>query len=269
VAHDFDPPPAGAFAELERDYPGEDVYPATSFRVEWGPIFHRGRLDGSARLLVIGQDPATAESIVRRILVGEAGHRTQGLMAKLGFTRSYLMINTFLYSVFGQQGGEHHKDDPGIVAYRNRWLDAAFEVNEIEAVIALGHLADDAWSKWKATPNGAAHSPPFAHVTHPTQPDSAAKNNADKKLLIKKMLANWNQALQQLHPHIQHPDVAAPLVPYGDDFKPEERVEIPELDVPAGVPAWMRSPHSWAKRVGKTTDAKRRDITITIPAGVV
>ena len=57
-----------------------------SFRVEWGPLFHRGRLDGTARLLVIGQDPAQSEAVVRRILVGEAGHRTQGLMAKLGST---------------------------------------------------------------------------------------------------------------------------------------------------------------------------------------
>ena len=46
---------------------------------------------------------------MRRILVGEAGHRTQGLLAKLGIDRSYLMVNTFLYSVYGQAGGEQHK----------------------------------------------------------------------------------------------------------------------------------------------------------------
>ncbi len=271
MAHDYDPGPVSEpFASLARDYPGEDVYPADSFRVEWGPIFHRGRLDGSARLLVIGQDPAAAESVARRILVGEAGHRTQGLMAKLGFDHSYLMVNTFLYSVYGQQGGEHHKDDAGIVGYRNGWLDAIFASNQIEVVMALGHLADDAWQKWRATANGSAHSPPYAHVTHPTQPDSASGGDKTKlKAGIKAMLQNWNQALQQLHPQIQHPDLPGPLVLYGDDFKPGERVEIPERDVPAGVPAWMRSPSSWAQRVGKTADAKRRDLTITIPTGVV
>jgi hypothetical protein len=31
------------------------------FRLEWGPIYYRGRLDGSARVLVIGQDPAADE----------------------------------------------------------------------------------------------------------------------------------------------------------------------------------------------------------------
>ena len=155
MAHDFDPGPVNEpFASLVRDYPGADVYPADSFRVEWGPIFHRGRLDGSARLLVIGQDPAQSETVVRRILVGEAGHRTQGLMAKLGFDRSYLMVNTFLYSVYGQSGGDQHKDDAGIVGYRNRWLDAIFATNQIEAVLALGHLADDAWQKWRQTAAG-------------------------------------------------------------------------------------------------------------------
>jgi hypothetical protein len=71
---------------------------------------------------VIGQDPAQTETIVRRILVGEAGHRTQGLMAKLGITRSYLLVNTFLYSVYGSPGGDANVTDPNIAAYRHRWL---------------------------------------------------------------------------------------------------------------------------------------------------
>jgi uracil DNA glycosylase superfamily protein len=271
MAHDFDPGPVGdPFASLVQAYPGSDVYPADSFRVEWGPIFHRGRLDGSARLLVIGQDPAESETVVRRILVGEAGHRTQGLMAKLGFTRSYLLINTFLYSVYGQGGGTRHKDDTKLVAYRNQWLDAIFAGSQPEAVLALGQLADDAWQKWKKTTTGKAHSPAYQHVTHPTQPESSSGGDRTKlKAAIKAMLANWNQALEQLHPQIEHADVPGPRVPYGTSFAAGERVEIPEFDVPAGVPDWMRSPKDWADRVGKTTAAKRRNITITIPTGVV
>ncbi|MGZ4186933.1 MAG: uracil-DNA glycosylase [Solirubrobacteraceae bacterium] len=271
MAHDFDPGPVGEpFASLVQNYPGSDVYPADSFRVEWGPIFHRGRLDGSARLLVIGQDPAESESVVRRILVGEAGHRTQGLMAKLGFDRSYLMINTFLYSVYGQTGGSTHENDPGIIGYRNQWLDAIFAANQIEAVVGLGQLASDAWQTWKQTPSGQKHSPPFQHVTHPTQPESASGGNATKlKQLIKAMLANWNQALAQLHPQISNPDTPGPLVPYGASFKSGERVEIPEFDVPAGLPEWMRSPVDWADRVGRSAAAKRRNITVTVPTGVV
>ena len=190
------------------------MYPPTAFRVEWGPIFHRGRLDGSARLLVIGQDPAQSEAVVRRILVGEAGHRTQGLMAKLGFTRSYLLINTFLYSVYGQTGGEQHKDDAGIVDYRNSWLRSIFGGNMIEAVVALGSLADDAWQKWKQTPVGQGYSPAYAHVTHPTEPESSSGGDPAKlKAAIAAMLANWNQALAALHPLIAASGHARPARP--------------------------------------------------------
>src|SRR4029450_5283104 len=89
------------FDVLVADYPGEDVYPSADFRTEWGPIFHRGRLDGSARGLVLGQDAGHPAAISLRILVGEAGQRVQGLLARLGIRRSYVMVNTFLYSVFG------------------------------------------------------------------------------------------------------------------------------------------------------------------------
>ena len=108
------------FRTLVQDVPGQSVFPVKDFRFEWGPVFHRGRLDGTARLLVIGQDPAQHETIVRRTLVGGAGHRTQGLLSKLGLTRHYVMVNTFVYSVFGQGGGNRHKNDPAIIAYRNR-----------------------------------------------------------------------------------------------------------------------------------------------------
>ena len=269
--HAFDPGPVGEpYASLIGSYPGADVYPPDSFRVEWGPIFHRGRLDGSARLLIIGQDPAQSEAVVRRILVGEAGHRTQGLMAKLGFDRSYVLVNTFLYSVYGQTGGEQHKDDAGIVAYRNNWLQAIFGANQIEAVLALGSLADDAWQKFKKTDGGKSYSPGYQHVTHPTEPESSSGGDPAKlQAAIAAMLANWNQALEALHPLIQHPDTPGPLVPYGDAFGPGDRIEIPDYDMPAGLPDWMRSPTAWAQRNGTTPAQKRANITITVPQGVI
>src|SRR5690242_21794054 len=124
MPHPFDP---GVFAEPFRslctDYPEADVYVPEQFRVEWGPIFYRGRLDGSARVLVIGQDPAQHETVVRRILVGEAGSRVQGLLAKLGITHRYVFINAYLYSVYGSVKAKTRKD-PKVIAYRNRWLKA-------------------------------------------------------------------------------------------------------------------------------------------------
>jgi hypothetical protein len=269
MGHPFDPGPVTEpFASLAQDYPGPETYPPDSFRTEWGPIFHRGRLDGSARVLVIGQDPAASEDIVRRILVGEAGHRLQGFLFKLGLDSSYLMINTFLYSVYGQQGGERHAGDPGIITYRHSWLDAIFAANRLDAVIALGSLADRAWQTWKATPAAQGHNPAYAHIIHPTEPESSSGGDPTKLAqAITAMLANWNQALQQLHPVITHPDTERPLALYGTAFAPQDRVIIPEQDVPAGMPDWMRSPTAWAQRTGTTTDQKRATITITIPSG--
>src|SRR5215207_7215244 len=104
-------------------------------------MFHRGRLNGSARVLVLGQDPAAHEAICRRSLVGEAGQRVQGFLARLGVASRYVLVNTFVYSVYGQGGGSRHVDDPGIVDYRNRWLDALDKANDLEAIVSLGELA--------------------------------------------------------------------------------------------------------------------------------
>src|SRR4249920_960600 len=142
MATTFDDGYRRPYSTLVKSYPGEETYPSDSFRIEWGPIFHRGRLDGSARVLVIGQDPATHEAICRRILVGEAGQRLQGFLGKLGITRSYVLVNTFLYSVYGQHGGAQHVDDPGIVDYRHRWLDTLVQRNRVEAFVTLGQLAE-------------------------------------------------------------------------------------------------------------------------------
>jgi len=197
------------FLSLCRNFPGVDVYPPADFRVEWGPIFHRGRLDGTARILVIGQDPAQNENIVRRILVGVAGQRTQGLLKKLGMTRSYVLVNTFLYSVFGQSGGQSNANNPQIVDYRNRWIDAIFAGSPVEAVLALGSLADGAWRKWKAArPADPKRNLPYAHVTHPTQPESASAGNVAKlATLTEALLKNWNTAIKSLSPALTQTDI--------------------------------------------------------------
>jgi hypothetical protein len=257
------------FTNLVENYPEADVYPADQFRVEWGPIFHRGRLDGSARVLVIGQDPAQHETIIRRILVGEAGRRLQGLLAKLGMTTSYVFINTFLYSVFGTVKANTRKD-PRLIAYRNLWLDALLVGQQVEAVISLGTVANEAWDFWKATPAGKASTVVHAAVTHPTQPESSSGGDKAKlAAATAKLLQNWNAGLQLLSPAIAHPDDARPLVPFGSSWAPGDRLPVPEIDYPAGIPSWMREQDGWAQRVGADMLAKRRNITLTIPQGVV
>ena len=270
MVHPFDPGyGAEPFKSLCEEYPEAAVYPPSQFRLEWGPIFHRGRLDGSARVLVIGQDPAQHETIVRRILVGEAGRRVQGFLAKLGITHSYVFINTYLYSVYGSVKAKTRKD-PALIAYRNQWIEALLVGRQVEAVLALGDAADEAWQFWRATTTGQSISIAYAAVTHPTQPESSSKGDKAKLLAAtKKMLQNWNAALQILSPRVQHPDVSMPLTPYGETWADGDRVGLPEFDYPAGLPAWMHEQDGWAKRAGTDDLAKRRNITLTVPKRVI
>jgi uracil-DNA glycosylase len=254
------------FDALAARYPGVDVYPAADFRLEWGPIFHRGRLDGSARLLVLGQDPAQHEAITRRILVGEAGQRTQGLLAKVGITSSYVMVNTFLYSVYGQGGGQRHAADAGIGAYRNAWLDGLLVDTAVTAVVTLGSLAKTAYEQWAQTRPGAAERVHLAAVRHPTWPESSSRGGGTTLAqATTALLENWNAQLPALRDHVA-PDAPGDLRLYGDAWQPGDLVEIPEADVPAGCPPWWRSLAAWADRTGPDAETKRATITVTVPA---
>jgi hypothetical protein len=251
--HAFDPGYAHTpYADLVADYPGPETYPPNHFRIEWGPIFHRGRLDGTARVLVLGQDPAAHESIARRILVGTAGRRFQGFLAKLGIDTSYVLVNTYLYSVYGQHGGTAHAHDPDIARYRHAWLDALVTHNQIEAIISLGGLANTAFHTWRGAPTSAAYDGAYKHLLHPTYPDSAAAAGHDGHAAMKQLTGNWNDALTALH-GVVTPDTARPLVPYDDAFTPGDLGIIPEAD------------HPWASRQGETAEEKRATISVQIP----
>lgn len=269
MATDFDPGyGTSPYRTLVKEHPGADVYPPAYFRLEWGPIFHRGRLNGSARVLVIGQDPAAHESVARRILIGEAGRRVQGYLAKLGITRRYVMINTFLYSVYGNVPTAARRNAE-LIAYRHRWMDALMAPGRIEAVITFGSTAREAWEQWQATPTGRANSAVHAALTHPTQPESSANGNAAALAqATKQLLRGWNQGLQVLAPAIAHPDRRVPLVPYGDTWADGDRMPIPGADLPAGMPEWMATDDEWAARTGSTAAIKRRTITITVPPSI-
>jgi hypothetical protein len=218
---------------------------------------------------VIGQDPAQHETIVRRILVGEAGRRVQGFLAKLGITRSYVLVNTFLYSVYGSVKAKTRRD-PRLVGYRNRWLDALLVEGDAEAVLAFGTAADEAWQAWKATPAGKASKVAYAAVPHPTQPESSSKGDKAKlATATTRMLERWNEALQALSPAITQPDEPRPLVLYGAAWADGDRLPMPEEDFPAGLPAWMHEQDGWAKRAGADDLKKRRNITLTVPKGVI
>jgi hypothetical protein len=240
------------------------------FRTEWGPVFHRGRLDGSARILIIGQDPAQHEVVLRRILVGTAGKRVQGFLARLGFTRRYVLINVYLYSVFGQTAGNRSINKAAITAYRNRWIKAILDSSPIEAVVGFGGLATKAWHAWLNSSAAAGRPPlPFEPLTHPTWPESSAASAAEHTAAIKTLLTRWNTGLQRLHPLIRQRDVNVPLALYGASFNDSDLPDLPAEDLPAGCPEWMRTEERWADRQGTTPDLKRRTIFVRAPKSAI
>ena len=254
----FDTGPTGAFRALCRDYPGPDVYRGEDgFRSLWGPVFYRGRANGSARLLVIGQDPAQTEAVTRRILSGQAGRRVQGFVEKLGMTQSYLMVNAFLYGIYHQGMALPHLHDPQVQAYRHRWLSAALGLGRIEAVVTFGTPAFRAWEAFAASPAGAGVDVEQVRALHPT---------ADKPggpITRADLLENWNRALVRLAAALR-PDVARPLVPYGADLTAAELPEIPSRDLPMGLPAWMRRTDFWAT-LADPPGSERANIAIEVP----
>ena len=268
VSHPFDPGPiAEPFASLARDYPGPEVYPPDRFRVEWGPIFHRGRLDGSARLLVLGQDPGQHESIARRILVGEAGQRTQGFMRRLGVAREYAMVNAYLYSVYGQPPkGSLDDVQPKIDKDRFRWLEALTVDTEVRAAVSFGGLARELWERWRKHHHGPERDLPFVPLPHPTMPDAASRGDpAKRKKAMKDMLERWNAGLGELDDALRMRPAGTTLELYGEDLADSDVVAIPEEDLPAGSPPWMRSLKTWASREGADPETKRATVVVTVP----
>ena len=267
MAASFDEGYRRPYDRLVREAPGDEVYPQAAFRTEWGPIFHRGRLDGSARVLVLGQDPATHETICRRILVGEAGQRLQGFLAKLGITRSYVLVNAFLYSVYGQGGGTKHVGDDGIVAYRNRWLDTLVRRNELDAD------RDPRSARRRRRTSAGATTPPCPaptpsptamSSTRPTPSRRAPRGTITKAAAMARLTASWNDALTALH-GVVRPDEAVALVPYGAAItKPTWRRSRRSTSPPGSHRGCARSTRGRRARV-PTPRSKRATITVTVP----
>src|SRR5688572_27444905 len=97
----FDPGPPPNWENFLASGPLDhyEQHPVRRFRLAFGPVYYRGRRDGTARVIIVGQDPSTNELLAQRILVGTAGQQVQGLLGKLGISRSYVMLNTFPYCV--------------------------------------------------------------------------------------------------------------------------------------------------------------------------
>jgi hypothetical protein len=197
---------------------------AEHFRLAWGPVFYRGRLDGSARVLVVAQSPGPAELVVRRGLAGLAGQRLQGFLTRLGLTRSYTMGNAFLYGL--QRPLDDTVRDIGtsesVSAWRNQLFDALVS-DSTEVVVGVGRPAQAAVDQWPGSKKRHV-----VRLQHPNYEMSDA------------VFSNWNEALEDLG-HRVKPDAGATpdLRPYGKAFTPADQTAIPTWDLPFGAPRWL------------------------------
>lgn len=222
-AFDPGPPP-----DWERFFAGAPVrhyvdHSAGRFRLQFGPVYYRGRLDGTARVIVVGQDPATNEILAQRVFVGRSGQRVQHVLAKLGVTRSYVMLNTFLFSVFDQFDAELEAIslEPTILDYRNAFLDRLVARNPVEAIVSFGRAGRHAVENWPGT-----DQLPVFHLTHPA---------ADDHFVLDSWNTNLPGLLDAVEPdHDGLPDPSPYTAPLGDgDMDP-----IPRFDLPFGIPDW-------------------------------
>jgi uracil-DNA glycosylase len=163
---EFDRGPSAQFAELFDRVPDPSV--PRDFWFDWGPVFYRGRLDGSARVLCVASDPGPTERIAGCSLVGNAGQRVQGLLTKLGLTQSYLCLNAWAYAVHPSKAQDEQKrlDEPAQLAWRNELYDNATGP-QLETIIAFGGMAQKAVELWSGRPNVR-----ISEVPHPSSRDA-------------------------------------------------------------------------------------------------
>jgi uracil-DNA glycosylase len=163
--HDPGPDAADGWAELFAETPnyrglGVAIVGREAFRWHHGPMFYRGRLDGSARVVVVGQEGAQDESLSHRSFTGGTGARIQHLLRFLGIDRSYLFLNSFVYPIFGQYTADLRPiaQDPRspIMQHRGRILDKAVIDGDTRLVIAVGQAAKESVAGWINGHGGSA-----------------------------------------------------------------------------------------------------------------
>jgi hypothetical protein len=222
----FDKGPTATWAQKFFDAPRQHyvTHPSGRFRIEFGPVYYRGRLNSSVKVLIVGQDPSTDEILAQRNLVGSAGQRVQRLLNKMGLTKSYVMFNTFLFGIKGQMDAVMNAAavEPTILNYRNSLFDKTAAANTLQAIISFGNGADLAITNWAGRPAGV----PWFQLTHPSAPDNI-------------VLPNWNANLNAIHAAVTPDKVSlVDTAPYGAAFGPSDSADIPREDLSFGLADW-------------------------------
>lgn len=227
----YDPGPNAALTAHFAALPSYGAH-RSNFWYDWGPIFYRGRLDKSAKLLCIASDPGPTERVANRTLVGDAGQRVQGFLTKLGLTRSYVLVNAFQYALLPSKANEATAmlSEPQHLTWRNTLLNSIVGP-KLQAVVAFGVQAQAAAALWSTMPDV-----PLVQLPHPS--------SRDAKVLATK----WKAGITQLR-GIVTPDAGGDNTGpnYGTGIKEADYAPIPKADLPFGVPPWFGD-DAWGRK---------------------
>jgi hypothetical protein len=255
------------------------------FWYNFGPVFYRGRLDGTARVMVIASDPGPEECLpfVRHPMVGDAGQRVQGFLAKLGLAKSYILVNAYANAMrpsyvklnYGkaiitedftgvtdpvtqqpvvltdEQKAELHK----ITVWRNEFFTRVARTNKLQAIIAMGGNAHPAYDGWIASlpADDPIRKIPVIKVQHPSAIDrdpSAPRPDA--------ALLGWQKAITRLRAIVTpDPGQSNKGLNYGDYFTENDYARIPRWDLPAHAPSNIGDNAESRNTTGVHNDAKR------------
>jgi hypothetical protein len=241
-----DPGPAGAMKTImdgTPDYQAE-MGDTTTFWYAFGPVLYRGRLDGSARVLGIASDPGPAECLpfARRALVGDSGQKTQGFLSKLGLTRSYALVNGFAVALRPSQktkGLKALKENVAIRTARHALYNGLLAGGAVEAIVAFGDVAHQAYDLWAAS-NPAVASVPIFKLAHPAAVDRDGTGNDAA-------LKAWAKAVTTLRGLVTADPDGDPGGPnFGDFFTEIDYVRIPRWDLPSVTPVYLGD-DSWGR----------------------
>lgn len=259
---DFDRGPPGdmkAFLDSAPDYAkilkDTGIDPdGKMFWYNFGPVTYRGRVDGSARVMIIASDPGPTECLpfVRRPMVGDAGQRVQGFLAKLGLNRSYVLVNAYAYAMrpsfvkkgWGEKilnenvglepGSAQLKEFQQITNWRHELFTRIARGSKLQAIVAMGGNARPAYQRWiKSLPaNDPIRKIPVFNVQHPSAVD---RNPGGPR--PDTAIAGWQKTIPELRKIIT-PDAGQrnDVENYGEYFTENDYARVPRWDLPKEAP---------------------------------
>lgn len=228
---EFDRGPGNALAKLFMDYPDYEAV-KDFFWYSWGPVFYRGRLNKSAKILLVASDPGPTERIGNRALIGNAGQRVQGFLAKIGINKSYVCLNGFIYSLHPSSLSDGLKllSDPVHTAWRNSIFNAVTGP-KLQAIVAFGEIAKKTVDLWDNKGNV-----PVFKTYHPSYRFDESKLTAD-----------WNNVISELRKIVKKDNGAKKNLPlYGNSIVESDYAPIPSRDLPFGTAPFVGD-ESWRR----------------------